>query len=472
MNTQLFIPKKLKVGFNKRVDTYTGKLGYVIGWDGKKWRKEPSWEGWREKYQEPVAFEAEKRKQYEQNIKQIEGWFADYKKRGTQSPTYVKNQEEALEKLKTEDGYKNFKPNTYSTKWSNDKSIESVEYDNIPTSGFVLNRKAGGDCYGWNPRQTYCRVWDPRGFEFEITIPNLLFILQETTSTKGKGLEGEFVYSWDGKDLVLLPCECEEYKKSAKFTKLQSNKVGTKELTEGCSYKTKKEENLIYLGKLNWYELITKKRTKKEKGVAGWRLGKEMRMEKVFLFYNEKTKQFFSYSKVDFLAEKNSDIVVSEYAAIMEKYSEQKEATAPFIVETPATINFDEEKWLEWNKNDKLGYPQELNKSLGFFYKKITDGKYLQYSLSVETKDKSIYDKNILGIPTPGAKYLGYKNLYDSIRVSPIRVVGFKDGKLTVSNEEEVSDRSPLFYNKEKVQNLGLLKLRITNNKGHIFNIE
>lgn len=48
MNTQLFIAEKVKVGFNKRTDTYTGKLGYVIGFDGKKWRKEPSWEGWRE----------------------------------------------------------------------------------------------------------------------------------------------------------------------------------------------------------------------------------------------------------------------------------------------------------------------------------------------------------------------------------------------------------------------------------------
>jgi hypothetical protein len=49
---------------------------------------------------------------------------------------------------------------------------------------------------------TYCRVYDPRGFEFEISIPNLLYILQECTSTKGKGLDGEFVYAWDGKDLV------------------------------------------------------------------------------------------------------------------------------------------------------------------------------------------------------------------------------------------------------------------------------
>jgi hypothetical protein len=47
MKTQLLIPSKIKVGFNLRPDTYTGKLGYVIMFDGKKWRKETSWEGWR-----------------------------------------------------------------------------------------------------------------------------------------------------------------------------------------------------------------------------------------------------------------------------------------------------------------------------------------------------------------------------------------------------------------------------------------
>lgn len=50
MDANIFIPKKCKVGFNLRSDTYTGKLGYVIYNDGKVWRKEASWESWRQKY--------------------------------------------------------------------------------------------------------------------------------------------------------------------------------------------------------------------------------------------------------------------------------------------------------------------------------------------------------------------------------------------------------------------------------------
>ena len=123
MATNIFIPKKIKVGFQTRNDTYTKKLAYVIYYDQKnKLRKEKSWEGWR------------------------------------------------------------------------DEKIEPEDYDNEPTTGFVLNKKVGGYQYHYDMRQTYVRVFDPRGFEFEITIPNLLYILENTSSIKGKGLEGEFVY--------------------------------------------------------------------------------------------------------------------------------------------------------------------------------------------------------------------------------------------------------------------------------------
>ena len=50
MNTQLYIPKKIKVGYQSRSDTYTKKLAYIIYYDDKGvLRKERSWEGWRDK---------------------------------------------------------------------------------------------------------------------------------------------------------------------------------------------------------------------------------------------------------------------------------------------------------------------------------------------------------------------------------------------------------------------------------------
>lgn len=181
----IFIPKKVKVGFQTRKDTYTKKLAYVIYYDEKgKLRKETSWEGWR------------------------------------------------------------------------DEKIDPEEYSNDPTSGFVLNKKVGDYKSDWNHRMAYCRVYDPRGFEFEITIENLLYILQNTSCIKGKGLDGDFVYSWDGKDLVLLPCSAPEYGAISQFTEeLHSlESVKTKDLILGATYLTKKQEKVIYLGKFNYYE--------------------------------------------------------------------------------------------------------------------------------------------------------------------------------------------------------------------------
>ena len=54
----LFIPSKIRVGFQERKGTFTGKLAYVIYYDEKgKLRKEGSWESWRDKNMEPVEFD-------------------------------------------------------------------------------------------------------------------------------------------------------------------------------------------------------------------------------------------------------------------------------------------------------------------------------------------------------------------------------------------------------------------------------
>ena len=164
------------------------------------------------------------------------------------------------------------------TSWR-DKNIEPSVFDNEPISGFVLNKKVGGDSYSWNPRQTYSRIYDPRGFEFEITIQNLLYILEYTNSIKGKGLEGEFVYGWDGAELVLIPIDALEYKEhKAKAAILYDKDFAyfkSKDLKIGHLCKFIDGKSLIYMGKYSkkftfiepevdsatyyWYVYYTKK---------------------------------------------------------------------------------------------------------------------------------------------------------------------------------------------------------------------
>jgi hypothetical protein len=177
-DSKMMIPDTIRVGYQTRSDTYTGKLAYVIYIDEKgKVRKESSWKSWR------------------------------------------------------------------------DAKIEPNDFKNEPTSGFVLNKKVGDYKSDWNHRMAHIRIYDPRGFEFEISVENLLYILQECTSTKGKGLEGDFVYAWSGSDLVLLPTTSQEYVSSREFTDMKTCKVGKKDMKEGCVYVTKDMREVMYLGK-------------------------------------------------------------------------------------------------------------------------------------------------------------------------------------------------------------------------------
>lgn len=143
------------------------------------------------------------------------------------------------------------------TSWNNwrDHKIQNEEFDNTPTEGFVLNKHAGGvqNSWGWDARKSYCRVYDPRGFEFEITIENLLYILENANCIKGKGLEGDFVYGWDGKDLVLMPIESPDYKQISEFSYVinGNNTIKTKDLIVGATYLTKDNKKWIYMGRFD-----------------------------------------------------------------------------------------------------------------------------------------------------------------------------------------------------------------------------
>lgn len=292
MNTQLFIPDKIKVGYQERQDTYTKRLAYVVYYDNKGvLRKENSWRGWIDKGNPTGNY-----------------WDTTQRKH-IQSPDHIR------EPLPTHD------------------------FDNVPTEGFVLNKKVGGTKYGWNPRATYSRVYDPRGFEFEISIPNLLFILSETNCYKGKGLEGEFVYAWDKKDLILIPVGCNDYKECKKFTTLQSKNITVKDLTPGCSYQTKKQENLIYMGKFPWYQYKWNRSGE----------GKIIKETKPYIFVQENTKtgsQLIILNELKSLAGKSSDVSVSNFAELMDTVTKNFHFNKPIGFEKISkTLDFEKMEW-------------------------------------------------------------------------------------------------------------------------------
>lgn len=239
----LFIPTKLNVGYQKRTDTYTDKLAYVIYYDEKgKLRKEKSWQTWR------------------------------------------------------------------------NPQLGNDEFENVPTDGFILNRNGGGtrDYYYWNARAEFVRVWDPRGFEFEISIPNLLFILSEVGSSPGKGLEGKFVYGWNGDKLVLLPVGSQDYKRSMEYTTKQSVKFDRKAIVVGGTYTLKKDKNCVehvYMGKHNFLN-------------SDWRKFSDVGVKDVFAYKDYANKFQFTTKTISDIGECVSDQCVDNYAELLDKFNE------------------------------------------------------------------------------------------------------------------------------------------------------
>lgn len=284
MKSTIFIPEKINIGYQKRSNTYTQKLAYIIYFDEKGvLRKETSWQNWR------------------------------------------------------------------------DKELGNDIFENVPTEGFVLNKKVGDYVSCWNHRQAYVRVYDPRGFEFEVTIENLLFILENATSSKGKGLEGEFVYGWSGKDLVLLPVESADYKSILEYSeKIHSRfKIGARTIKVGATYLTKNNEQWIYMGRYDHYEYSWSLKVKLPNG------------EDYYTYNKEDKKKFFFVSKKDdgtyschveggnwqkFIAE-IEDNTHDEYAE-MYAYLEKQRAFSPVNISATQYIPFTYEEFDEYVRKE------------------------------------------------------------------------------------------------------------------------
>lgn len=252
MNENIFIPKQCKVGFNERWNTFNGKLGFVIYTDGKVWKQEKSWLGWIQQPDTEEFTKGEIESQTNAFKQQLRRYYnANTNLEQNTYPTI----EDYVDKYMTD-----FEPNL--GRYTKDTSFIPIVFDNEPTEGFVLNKKAGGGNYSWNNRNTYCRVYDPRGFEIEISVDNLLYILDYTNSIIGKGLEGSFIYGWSGKNLVLVPCSSPDYESFIEFSEVKGTKINPKKLISGGIYIDNFNKKIMYLGFNNnehWYYIYETK---------------------------------------------------------------------------------------------------------------------------------------------------------------------------------------------------------------------
>lgn len=129
-----------------------------------------------------------------------------------------------------------------------DHKIPTVETKNKVISGFRILTNIKRNPYHFGDATEKVRIFDPRGFEFEISISNLIFLFDHGNLIDLE-YQGECVFAWDGTELVLLPVNSLVYKENtAKMENITKN-VKAKDLIVGASYSLKKKnEEYVYLG--------------------------------------------------------------------------------------------------------------------------------------------------------------------------------------------------------------------------------
>lgn len=350
-----------------------------------------------------------------------------------------------------------------------DKKIDADEFKNVPAEGFVINRNGGGknSGWGWNDRTEFVRVFDPRGFEIEISLPNLLYILQENNSIKGKGLEGEFVYGWAGTTLCLLPVGSEEYKKCTVYTKLQDEKVSAKELVPGLMYETKKQQKVVYMGKFTCYNSSNYYYDSQSMGVY---------QNHVFVKAASlgKKPEFEHMTDTKTIAHLVSDVPVEEFADLMDKLTKHHTiGTIKAVSHVHGKINFVEDV------RDRYSYSSDPSGISGHEYKyRVKDVKLEQkyshpyfkkisanswqvinlYRIREEVEGKDNYERE---------NYFNWKHKGYQLRSSKILVLENDELKYKASKFQDDT-----IYTKSDIQKMELLSLKIVlkNGKSHDLN--
>jgi hypothetical protein len=304
MKSNLFIPKKLLIGFQERTDTFTGKLAYVIYYDEKnKLRKEGSWNSWR------------------------------------------------------------------------DRDIETLEVDNSPTTGFTLNK--GFTRYSdWGSGRAVIRIWDPRDFEFEIALDNLVGILMHSNVSK-REIDEKCVFAWNGTELVLLPCNTEEYKSSVEYTDKQAKTFSARALTPGHTYVPKKDDKpVIYLGRYDKYvsdvDYNQHTTTHQLKDKKHW-------------FIEIDGKEAFHKEPAAYLASCHIDEVHTDYAASVEG------------LHSTALV----QRIVDYKEEPFVVDPDLEFRNLDGIYIKHSDGVYSEYRLSCHLEVK-LYQSRLIQVKKDG----------------------------------------------------------------------
>ncbi len=132
------------------------------------------------------------------------------------------------------------------------KSLPAVTIKNEAIGGFRLLEDVRN--YGWGSGNVKWRVEDPRGFELEISSPNLMNILACSVVDCGEILD-RCLWARQGSENVLVPVTSETYKQAVENTARMNKSASLKDLKPGDHVILQNGIKGRYYGKFHTVEL-------------------------------------------------------------------------------------------------------------------------------------------------------------------------------------------------------------------------
>lgn len=339
-----------------------------------------------------------------------------------------------------------FRHETSFNNWIS-KKVPTEKHENVPTKGFKIFKQANRFSYNRfaSYRNVSFEIQDPRGWVFEITQNNLAWIIDNCSINKGD-IEGEFVYGWDGKDRLLIPCSSETFKDNIIFSNILNSQsyITPKNLQMWHVYKSKQGEKMMFVGRhdiysrhswaKNRYSWNGDEETKKKEGYikdseGRWRICRKKSKQYLFANLREdgtyRTAYLDSFSNPkekfieDCFEEKNEEVrktvennlstdvrFYETYYAEEKKYYLTHDDIITYVLnamkhknETSITCHFkSDNSWAEVRgvKNEAYHLKQmnEEHKGIELYVEKAENGKFI-FRKQVKINDRKYFNENI-----------------------------------------------------------------------------
>jgi hypothetical protein len=240
-----------------------------------------------------------------------------------------------------------------------DNKIAPVQFPNTPQLGFTFNKGIKRDAQ-WGSGRSVIRVYDPRDFEFEISVDNLIGILMHSDVSK-RDIVQDCVFAWKGTELVLLPINSVEYQESVKHTDKQAQTISAKSLIIGATYTIKKEvRHVVYLGRFDRWDF--KSIYVDDRSWAGHQSTDQVKKKtKCHVFMDPATHEVFVKDPIAFLAYCDQEEMHPQYAALMEQYykSAQSQPIASASVITDQSIYCYRGMWKQMGEHQYVQFQMD-----------------------------------------------------------------------------------------------------------------